>query len=160
MATRSATSVVNPDSPIVNDITLKDTGVILSVTPQVNASGLVMLEITQEVSDVVPTTTSTLNSPTIRQRRINSSVAVHSGTEIVLGGLIGVTRTKTNDGVPGLMDIPLLGNAFRSKVTRDGARSELLVILRPTVLGNRIDIQNVTSEIKSRMSGATKAIYR
>lgn len=160
MATRSATSVVNPDSPIVNDITLKDTGVILSVTPRVNASGLVMLEITQEVSDVVPTTTSTLNSPTIRQRRINSSVAVHSGTEIVLGGLIGVTRTKTNDGVPGLMDIPLLGNAFRSKVTRDGARSELLVILRPTVLGNRIDIQNVTSEIKSRMSGATKAIYR
>jgi general secretion pathway protein D len=112
------------------------------------------------VSDVVPTTTSSINSPTIRQRRINSSVAVHSGTEIVLGGLIGSSRSKGESGIPLLMDIPLVGNAFKSQAARGADRSELLVILRPTVMGNRLDIESVTREIKSRMSGATGAIYR
>ena len=112
VATSSAQSVVTTDAPLVTNIDYKDTGVILAVTPHVNASGLVMLDISQEVSDVVSTTTSTLNSPTIEQRRINSSVAVRSGMEIVLGGLISTKRTKENDGIPFLMGIPILGNAL------------------------------------------------
>jgi general secretion pathway protein D len=160
VATRSARSVISPDAPIVNDIEFKDTGVILSVTPRVNASGLVLLDITQEVSDVVPTTTSNLNSPTIRQRRINSTVSVHSGAEIVLGGLIGVGRSRTREGLPLLGDIPLIGEVFKSQSTREGGRTELLVILRPTVMGNRLDVDHVTSEIKSRMHGSSGAIYR
>lgn len=160
IATRSSQSISSPDAPIMNDIEFKDTGVILSVTPHVNASGLVVLEITQEVSDVVPTTTSNLNSPTIRQRRINSTVAVHSGTEIVLGGLIGTSRNKGESGIPLLMEIPVVGNAFKSQAARGADRSELLILLRPTVMGNRLDIENVTREIKSRMRGATGAIYR
>jgi general secretion pathway protein D len=160
VATRSARSVISADAPIVNDIEFKDTGVILSVTPRVNASGLVLLDITQEVSDVVPTTTSNLNSPTIRQRRINSTVSVNSGTEIVLGGLIGVSRSKTREGIPFLADIPILGEAFKTQSTREGTRTELLVILRPTVMGTRLDVDSVTREIKSRMHGAAGAIYR
>ena len=69
IATRSARTVTTPDAPIVNDIELKDTGIILSVTPRVNSSGLVMLDISQEVSDVVATATSNIDSPTIRQRK-------------------------------------------------------------------------------------------
>lgn len=154
IATRSSRSVITPDAPTVNDIELKDTGVILSVTPRVNASGLVVLDITQEVSDVVPTTTSNLDSPTIRQRRVNSSIAVTSGHEIVLGGLIGVTRNKTGSGVPGLMEMAVVGNLFKSQATFDRGRTELIVILRPTVMGTNRDIQNITEEIKQRMSGA------
>jgi general secretion pathway protein D len=153
IATRSSRSNVSPDAPTVNDIELKDTGVILSVTPRVNASGLVLLDITQEVSDVVPTTTSNLNSPTIRQRRVNSSVAVTSGKEIVLGGLIGASRVRDSSGVPGLMGIPVVGDLFKAQNNRDGGRTELIVILRPTVMANNLDIQNVTQEIKQRMSG-------
>lgn len=160
VATRSATSVVNPDAPIVNDIELKDTGIILTVTPRVNASGLVMLDIAQEVSDVVPTTSSTLNSPTIRQRRIGSSVAVRSGMEIVLGGLISAGRTRTNDGIPALMQIPVIGNLFKSQAVADVGRTELIVILRPTVMGNSADIRHITNEIKSRMSGFKTLNYR
>lgn len=154
IATRSSRSVVTPDAPTVNDIELKDTGVILSVTPRVNASGLVVLDITQEVSDVVPTTTSNLDSPTIRQRRVNSSIAVTSGHEIVLGGLIGVTRNKSGSGVPGLMEVPMLGSLFQSQALRNNGRTELIVILRPTVMGSNLDIMNVTEEIKQRLSGA------
>ena len=160
VATSSAQSVVSSDAPLVTNIDYKDTGVILAVTPHINASGLVMLDISQEVSDVVSTTTSSLNSPTIEQRKINSSVAVRSGMDIVLGGLISTNRTKDNNGVPWLMDIPVIGNAFKSQATTTGTRTELLVFLRPTVLGTSADIRNVTNEIKSRMSGVSGAMNR
>lgn len=152
IATRAARSVLEPNAPLVNDIELKDTGVILSVTPHVNASGLVILDITQEVSDVVPTTTSNLDSPTIRQRKVSTAVSVRSGQEIVLGGLISTGRTKTASGVPFLMQIPLIGNAFKSNAVQEGGRTELVVILRPIVMGKDLDIANVTREIKSRLS--------
>jgi general secretion pathway protein D len=160
VATSSAQSVVTTDAPLVTNIDYKDTGVILAVTPHVNASGLVMLDISQEVSDVVSTTTSTLNSPTIEQRRINSSVAVRSGMEIVLGGLISTKRTKENDGIPFLMGIPILGNAFKSQATSTGTRTELLIFLRPTVMGTSADIRSVVDEIKSRMSAVRGAMGR
>ncbi|MGO4574218.1 type II secretion system secretin GspD [Microvirga sp. 2TAF3] len=156
IATRSARSVTNPEAPIVNDIELKDTGIILTVTPRVNASGLVMLDISQEVSDVVPTTTSAINSPTIRQRKINSSVAIQSGAEVVLGGLISSNRQTGKDGLPILKDIPILGAAFTSNAVHDQRKTELLVIIRPTVIANRIDLYRVTEEIKAGMTGIAK----
>jgi general secretion pathway protein D len=160
IATRAARSVSNPDAPIVNDIELKDTGIILTVTPRVNASGIVVLDITQEASDVVRTTTSTIDSPTIRQRKINSSIAVQSGTEIALGGLISTRRETGKSGVPLLKDIPLLGAAFTSNAALEKNRTELLVIIRPTLMANTVDAQAVTREIKARMSGASSALYR
>jgi general secretion pathway protein D len=160
IATRSARSVTNPEAPIVNDIELKDTGIILTVTPRVNASGLVMLDISQEVSDVVPTSTSAIDSPTIRQRKINSSVAVQSGAEIVLGGLIASTKQVGKDGVPGLKDVPILGAIFTSNAVNDQRKSELLVIIRPTVIANRIDLFRVTEEIKAGMTGIARVKHR
>jgi general secretion pathway protein D len=160
VATRSARSVTNPDAPIVNDIEMKDTGIILSVTPRVNASGLVMLDISQEASDVVPTTSSTIDSPTIRQRKINSSVAVQSGHDVILGGIISRKREKTKQGVPGLMHLPIVGGAFTSLATRDKERTELMIIIRPTVVNSRQDLQILTEEIKSRMAASRAALYR
>lgn len=151
MATRSAVSVSTPDAPVVNDIELKDTGVILSVTPRVNSSGLVTLDITQEVSEVVPTTSSSLNSPTIRQRKLNSSVAVYSGMDIVLGGLISASRTKDESGIPFAMDVPWVGNLFKNDAKKAGDRTELVVILRPTIMTSGAAIRSITEEIKSRM---------
>ncbi|MDQ0473536.1 type II secretion system secretin GspD [Labrys wisconsinensis] len=160
IATRSSRSVTNPDAPVVNDIELKDTGVILSVTPRVNASGLVQLDISQEVSDVVATTTSDIDSPTIRQRKIDSTVAVGSGAEIVLGGLIGTRREKGDSGIPLLKDIPLLGNAFKSSASAIKNRSELLIILRPTVMGSGTDVAAVTRAVRAGMAGADRALRR
>ncbi|PVE25951.1 type II secretion system protein GspD [Microvirga sp. KLBC 81] len=158
VATRSARSVTNPEAPVVNDIELKDTGIILSVTPRVNSSGMVMLDISQEVSDVVQTSTSNIDSPTIRQRKINSSVAVQSGQEIVLGGLISSANQTGKDGVPVLKDIPILGAAFTSKGGYERKRTELLIIIRPTVMANRLDVQRVTEEIKANMTRATAVL--
>ncbi|MGF1551265.1 MAG: type II secretion system secretin GspD, partial [Paracoccaceae bacterium] len=99
---------------VVNSIEYFDTGVILEVTPRVNASGLVTLEIVQEVSDAVPTLSSDIDSPTIQQRTVRSIVSVNSGETIALGGLIRDRASDATSGVPLLQDIPLLGNLFRS----------------------------------------------
>src|SRR5262249_37442587 len=100
IVSQTAQSVVNPDSPIVNSVQYRNSGVVLQVTPRVNSTGLVTLDIDQEVSDVAKTTSSTINSPTIAQRHIVSSVIAQDGETIALGGLIRQNQSETRDGIP------------------------------------------------------------
>src|SRR5262249_4046835 len=76
------------DPTIVNSVQFRDTGIVLRVTPRIAKSGMVYVDISQEVSDAVPTTTSGIDSPTIQQRRLATTVAVQDGSTIALGGLI------------------------------------------------------------------------
>jgi general secretion pathway protein D len=161
--TASSSSVIGSDSPIVNSIDYLDTGVILKVTPRVNDGGLVLLDISQEVSDVAgtPPASAQIQSPTIEQRRIASSIAVQDGQTIALGGLIRDTRTDENDGVPWLKDVPLLGNLFKNTDNQD-VRTELLVLLTPRVIKNPTDAQAITDELREEIKladplGAKKA---
>ncbi len=77
--TQSATSVITRRRAVVNNVQYQATGVILTVTPRINSGGLVTWDIDQEVSDVVPTTSSTINSPTFQQRKIQTKVIVQDG---------------------------------------------------------------------------------
>ncbi len=149
---QQAVSTLDPNAPIVNSIQFQDTGVILEVTPHVNASGLVVLDVRQEVSDVVPTTSSGIDAPTIKQRAINSTVAVQTGETIALGGLIRDSSTGTNVGIPVLMHIPLLGNLFKTHSIRN-ERTELLVLLTPQVVRDREEARSVTQELRRRLKG-------
>ena len=150
IAVQQARSVINPDSPIVNSIELRNTGVILRVTPRVNANGIATLEIEQEVSDVTRTTTSNIDSPTIQQRRIRSVVAVGDGQTVALGGLIRQSRNNTRVGIPFLSDIPVLGDLV-STTTRTNARTELLILLTPHVVHNQEEARAITDELRSRL---------
>ena len=150
IATQSAVSVTDADARVVNSIQYQDTGVILKVMPRVNAGGLVLLEIEQEVSSVVATTTSQLDSPTIQQRQIQSTIAVQSGETIALGGLIRDDQTEGFSGVPLLGRIPLLGSLFRVKTTTK-VRTELLILITPHVVGDQREARAVTEELRSRM---------
>ncbi len=152
IATQSAVSVSDPSAPIVNSIEFKDTGVILTVTPRVNAGGLVTMEVLQEVSDVISTTTSDLNSPTIQQRSIESTVAVQSGDTVALGGLIQDRDEESQSGLPLLSEIPILGNLFKS-TNNAKRRTELLVLITPRVVRDRREAREVTDELRKRMTG-------
>ncbi len=149
---RQAVSTIDPNAPIVNSIDFKDTGVILEVTPHVNASGMVVLDIRQEVSDVVPTTTSGIDAPTIQKRVIESTVAVQTGETIALGGLIKDSRKRGRTGIPVLMSLPLVGNLFRTNTTTTD-RTELLVLLTPKVVRDPAEARAVTSELRRRLYG-------
>ena len=121
----------DPSSPIVNSVQLRDTGVILRVTPRANKSGRVILEVAQEVSDVAKTTSSGIDSPTIQQRKISSTVAVRDGDTVALGGLIRESQSKGGSGIPYLRKIPVLGQVFGS-TDRNTRRTELIVLLTPS----------------------------
>lgn len=153
IATQESTSTTTSDAPLVNSIQYHDTGVILKVTPHVNESGQVQMEVSQEVSDVGATTSSSLNSPTIQERKINSTVAVQDGETVALGGLIKDSRSRERTGIPVLQDIPYVGNLFGT-TNNSGTRTELLVMITPHVIQGVQKLRNLTNELRQKL-GAT-----
>ncbi len=149
--TRQSISNIDPSSPTVNEIAFRQTGITLTVTPRVNASGLVTMDITQEVATAATTTTSSLDAPTIQNRRIESVVAINSGETIMLGGLMLEQQAISESGLPFLNKIPILGNLF-SQNTNEDARTELLVLITPRVIRNQGDARTITDEYRARLT--------
>ena len=144
-----SSTTVTTGNLITEAITYKDTGVMLSVTPSVNAGGLITMDIAQQVTDVgdIDAATGQRNFLT---RQIQSRVAVRSGEPIVMGGMIRDNETRGNSGIPGLADIPVLGALFSTN-TNNRARTELLVLLTPRVLENDDDLRAASAELRQRM---------
>ena len=111
----------------------KDVGLSLRVRPQISENGTVKLAIFQEVSDVVASTINNLNGPTTSKRSIESNVLVEDGSIVVLGGLLQDKYSGGQEKVPGLGDIPLFGNLFKSE-SRSRNKTNLMVFLRPIVI--------------------------
>jgi general secretion pathway protein D len=149
VAVQSAVSTSGGTAPIVNTVQLRDTGVILRVTPRANRSGRVMLEVQQEVSDVVPTTTSGIDSPTIQQRKMSSIVSVADGETIALGGMIRESRSSGGSGLPYLRRIPLLGQLFGS-TSKNTLRTELIVLLTPKVIRSQQESEETMEELREQ----------
>lgn len=159
IVTQSSVSVTDPDAPIVNSVSLRDTGIILNVTPRVNDSGLVILEIDQEVSDVAATSSSGIDSPTIRQRRITTSVSVRDGQSVALGGLMRERLSDTKTKIPLLGDIPFLGKLF-STTSTESQRTELLVLITPRVVRTTDASLTVTDDLVRRMKSIEETFVR
>lgn len=150
IATRSAVDVVVPNAPIVNNIEMRNTGVILKVTPRVNANGVVSLEVIQEISNVVKSDAATL-TPTISQRKVQSSIAVASGQTVLLGGLISNRAEKSKSGLPILSELKTIGDLF---ATNSGSqeRTELIIFIRPQIIRDGLDAQLVAEELRSKLA--------
>ena len=159
VATQQSVSSTDANAPVVNTISFRDTGIILSVKPRVSSSGQVTLEIEQEVSSVSTTTTSGIDSPTISQRKIKTSVVVSDGQTIALGGLIEEGRNRTNSKVPGAGDVPVLGALFRNRSDRI-EKTELLILITPRVIRDGGESRSVTDELRSRIQGSDGLIRR
>ncbi len=142
-----------------NSIQYKDTGVTLEVTPRVNANGMVILDLHQIVSTVVPTTTGVTTSATINKQEIESSVAVQDGETIALGGLIKDNNSENKSGIPFLHDLPWIGSLF-GNTTYTLTKNELVVLITPRVVKSKQDSRLVTDEFKRKLTGIyeTKAI--
>jgi len=155
--TAQITQTVSSGAPLVNTIQYLPTGVILHVAPRVNTNGVISLDIAQEVSTVTNTTSSTLNGPTIQQRRLLSSVSVRDGETIALGGLIQDSVTLGNSGLPILSNLPLFGDLFGTK-SNQRTRTELLILLSPHVLHNASEARQVTDELRQQMRLVTPLV--
>ena len=157
--TQLAQGTASPGSPIVSTIQMRDTGVMLEVTPRINENGNVILEVTQEVSDVTSTTSSGIDSPTIQRRSLRSVIATRDGATVALGGLIRETSSRLNNGVPLLKDLPYLGQLFRSDsaITR---RTELIVLLVPHVMRDSEETQSVAEALINSVDAAAEVASR
>ena len=111
----------------------RKTGVDVTVTPTVNARGIVVMEIQQNISNSVPSSLGASGNPDIFERSISTEVIAESGQTILLGGLISQSSSTADSGAPGLAGIPLFGNLFKAK-NDSKDRTELVMLITPRVL--------------------------
>ena len=142
-------------APIVNSVSFRNTGIILGITPRISDNGRVLLDIEQEVSDVVKTTTSTIDSPTIQQRRVRTTVAVTDGDSVVLAGMIQDRASRERGQVPMFGDLPVVGNLFKNK-TDTIKRTELLIAITPRIVNDRHQIRGIVEEFRGKLNFNTR----
>ncbi len=131
----------------------RDVGLTMNVLPRINAGNTVRLDISQEVSSLVNANVEGAADLITNRRSIETSILTQSGSTIVLGGLITRDDLNSLQEVPGVGDIPVLGNLFKSRA-RNSTRRTLFVFLKPTVL--RSD-QSLKSTYQARLNALEKA---
>jgi general secretion pathway protein D len=148
----SLTSGSNTTNGTISSTRFIQTGVQVDITPRVNPGGLVYLEISQDVSNAKAVAAGSDATPAITTRELITEIAVQSGNTIVMGGLISDESRNSRAGVPFLSKLPLIGNAFGSK-TRSNNRTELLLLITPTVIENPEQARQVTREYTNKFKG-------
>ncbi len=149
--TASQTSNSDGTVTVTQEVESRDVGVILEVTPTIAPDNSVVLDIRQEVSSAATVATAAGVNPTISERTIESQITVASGNTILLGGLIQERSDRTEDGVPVLRKIPILGEAFK-QTTDTQRRSELLIMITPRVARNNTQINDITNQLKWQLT--------
>jgi general secretion pathway protein D len=120
---------VNP----FNTVERKDVGLMLKVRPQIGENGTVKMAIYQEISKIDRSTLSNATGPTTSKRAVESNVVVEDGSIIVIGGLLEDTYSQSEDKVPVMGDLPVVGNLFKSE-NRSRRKTNLMIFLRPIVV--------------------------
>ena len=150
-------STVGSSIGTVSSTSYVNTGVITQVTPRVNSGGLVTLDVQQEVSAVLPTSSnsagSSINSPTFSDRAVKSRIVVQDGQTVGLAGLITDNVSHENSGLPWLKDIPILGLLTGSQ-NNIRSRTELLILLTPHVLHDQRDARALTEDLREMLPRA------
>jgi len=142
----SASDVTTALPTVNRNIQMRQTGVLLRIRPTIHTEGLLTLDISQELSEAQTNSSSTIDSPEIFSRRIDTSAVVENGETLILGGLISETKEKTINKIPVLGDIPLLGYLFKTTSERT-RRTELLVMITPHILSNKTQAREITDQI-------------
>jgi type II secretory pathway component GspD/PulD (secretin) len=138
---------------ISNSIAYRSVGVILTVTPRISPDGTVLMRVIPEVSSVAATQTPLGNGQTataFNVQHIETTALAQDGETVVVGGLITKVDKKSENKIPWLGDLPYLGALFRYR-TQAKNKSELLVILTPHIVRNRLEADRVLAQESRRM---------
>jgi general secretion pathway protein D len=150
-------NVLTTSNTIVNTIDYRDTGIILRVIPRVNANGNVRLDVEQEISQVAnnnnTNNAASALTPTVSERKVKSSIAVASGQTVLLAGLITENKQRDRPGIPGLDQVPVLGDAF-AHTNNKTTRTELIIFIRPQIIRDSVDAHFVAEELRSKLRGS------
>ena len=148
--TTGTATVLTGNTPVVNSIDYRNTGVILRVIPRINVNGNVLPDVEQEIS-AVGANADTL-TPTVSQRRVKSAIAVASGQTVLLAGLISERQDNSRSGIPLIDQLGDLGKLF-GNTKKASQRTELIIFIRPQIIRDAVDATRVAEELRSKLRG-------
>jgi general secretion pathway protein D len=146
----TSTSAATEVTVATQAVQYRSTGLMVSVKPTINTEGVLTLSISVESSNAESNNVSSVSSPIITERRLETIVVASSGQTIILGGLMQDNISDTYTKVPLLGDIPLIGNLFKN-TSKGKTKTELIVLLTPTILTTTDDAARITSDIKQQI---------
>lgn len=141
------------NTDILQTIQYRQTGVILTIKPIIFSDGRIDLQITQEVSSQQPNANATIASPLILNRSVTTRLSLDEGATAVIGGLIDDSYSKTNNGIPFLKDIPILGLPFRVD-SISGGKTELVILVTPHILRDGGEMAFWTQKASGELNAA------
>ena len=154
LVTGSISSSESIAGQVTNSYTYRETGIIMTMTPQVTSSNLISLEIKQEVSEPVTNTISTAkDTPVIQKREIETAMTIANGKTMIMGGMIQEKISDDLDSIPIISDIPFLGRLF-GNTKQSKSRTEMLVL----VTGYIVDEKGKVEDMIKRYNDAVKAL--
>jgi type II secretory pathway component GspD/PulD (secretin) len=131
-------------------------GVVLDIIPQISPKGEITLSINPSISELVEVRTfssddgkATSTQPVIDRRDLDTVAKVNSGETVLIAGIMRERKSEDVRGVPWLMNLPLIGNAFR-RTEQSSARTELVIFITPTILSGK-PYEELTEQEKQRL---------
>jgi len=111
----------------------RKTGIKVTITPTINAQGVVIMEINESISNTVPDSAGAGGNPNVFERNVQTEVVAESGQTIILAGLVDENNTRSEIKVPGFGDLPFIGNLFKKK-SNNNTKTELVLMITPRVI--------------------------
>lgn len=147
----ASTQQTGGTSNILQSIQNRKTGIILNVRPVIYSDDRVDLEVRQEVSAALPIgTDAAIQSPAISNRVISTSLTLRDGGSVLMGGLMANSQTESDNGIPGLKDIPLIGRLFKS-TSRKNTKTELVVMIVPYIIESADQADAITRAVTGQL---------
>ena len=132
-------------SSIMRNISYRNTGVIVGLTPTINSNGVLTIRVNLQLSEAQLNDTSGIDSPLIVNRSLSTTLTINDGESVMLGGLISKNKSTTQSGVPLLKDIPWLGALFASQSDKI-TKTELIILIKPYIIINPTEITKKTQD--------------
>lgn len=145
----TGTNAVNLNNTF-NQVDRQDVGITLRITPQISSRDYVTLRVFTEVSALVLSTVNSALGPTTTKRQSETTIIAKDAQMIVTGGLIADDVSETDEGIPYLKDIPVLGHAFKAN-SQARAQKNLLIFLTPRIIKDQFDARDSTIESRDKM---------
>ena len=156
--TVSSSQTSTETTSITQTIQYRSVGVILKVTPLINESGLVTLEISQEVSNLfAQAEVEGIKSPVFQTRKATTNLVVQDSHTIIIGGLMQTEQENVHSGIPILKNIPILGYLFGSKGYKT-KKTELLFAITPHVIHTKEQADALTREFSKKVESLRKVL--
>ncbi|KVX03513.1 secretin N-terminal domain-containing protein [Shewanella frigidimarina] len=147
----SGTSTSGSGEVVTENISYRETGIKLTVTPTVNAQGVVIMLINQDISNQLADQAGKGDNPIFFERSIQTEVVADSGQTILLGGLISEDSSNSSTGVPWLKAIPLIGGLFESE-SKTNAKTELVIMVTPKIVERSSQWNSILGEFQKALN--------